>query len=106
MKEPKKIPVNVKIVCTSEKGVIEIPLTTEEVRALGDLAFWFEEIDWKNFKLNKIDKPVASLTQKWAFLLFDVVDDGRSYKCDAKLDKFVFSGNHYIVKKPKWRRAR
>jgi hypothetical protein len=95
-----------KIVAESNKGKIEIPLTTREIRALGDLSFWFGDADWKDFKLNKIEKDVGSLIEKWMFLNYDVLDDGRCYKMDFRKGKtkLVFSGHHYISKKPKWKK--
>jgi hypothetical protein len=59
-------------------------LSSREVRALGDLGFLFEDDFWKTLKLNRIDRPVAWVMRKFQFLLFDVLDDGRSYRLERQ----------------------
>ena len=96
-----------KIVVDSKKGRIEIPLDKSEIRALGDLAFWFDDSDWKNFKLNKMEKSISSLIKKWIYLNYDILDDGRSYRIEKTKKgrmKYIFAGHHYMIKKPKWKK--
>jgi len=92
-----------------KKGRLEVPLLRSEVQALGDLGFIFEDAFWKALELNKIDKPIATAIRKFQFLLFDVLDGGKTYRMEKKPDgtsRFKFAGHHYLVRKPRWQLSR
>ena len=92
------------IIAECEKGIIRIPLTSREVSALQDLPFWFEDSDWKNFRLNKMEKEMKSVCNKFTFLGFDVKDDGRFYgEVNGKFG--LLAKRSYLIRKPRWMRA-
>ncbi|GEM_PF-5311395 len=85
------------------KGILEIPLTSSEVDALGDFGFMIEDDMWKLLKLNKIDKKIKSAMIKFQHALFDVKDSGATYCLRDK--KFVKNTKPvWVVKKSKWKK--
>ena len=93
------------VVSDKKKGEIRIPLSKKEVCMLLDLCFYFEDDDWKNFRLNKIDTHLESFIKK-VFCMEDILHDGRVYNCDLKTKKLKFkldkTSRHWLNRKPEW----
>lgn len=83
------------------KGKIELPLDREEVAAMYDLPFMLEK-DWRILKLNKVDKPLLSLTKKFQHVEQDIIGDGRAYIFVRKGKCMLSKHKFWMVKKPKW----
>jgi len=89
----------VKMVVEKKGKICEIPISIKMLRDIYDLSLMCvdDEDITKNVDVSKIVK-------KFAFLIHDVIDDGKVYSLDEKgrwKEERMF-----IIKKPKWRKVR
>ena len=95
----------IKLVVEDErKGKIEISLDREEVAAMYDLPFMLDKV-WRVLKLNKVDKPILSITKKFQHVEQDIIGDGRTYKFARKGRPTLSKHKFWMVKKPKWKKS-
>ena len=92
------------VVEDAKKGKIELPLNLEEVAAMYDLPFMLKR-DWRILKLNKVDKPLLSLTKKFQHIEQDVIGDGRAYRFDGRGKSILSKQKFWMVKRPKWKKS-
>lgn len=92
------------VVEDAKKGKIELHLDREEVAAMYDLPFMLDK-DWRILKLNKVDKPLLSLTKKFQHVEQDIIGDGRTYKFTRKGKPILLKQKFWMIKKPKWEKS-
>ena len=92
------------VVEDAKKGKIELPLDREEVAAMYDLPFMLDK-DWRILKLNKVDKPILSITKKFQHVEQDIIGDGRTYKFTRKGEPTLSKQKFWMIKKPKWEKS-
>jgi len=90
---------NIKIVVTKKNGdYIEIPLNETLISDLYDVFYMICPDCFGTFKLNNVEKSVVKLSEITAFIVHDVMGEGKMFSCKGELKK-----RFYMVKKPRWK---
>lgn len=96
------------MVVTDGNRRLVVPFSKRQICDLSDIWWFFDEQDWKDIKLNKMEETITSCQRKFHFLCHDVLHGGTTYKCVFD-EKGEFTGktikqpgSWYFVRKPRW----